>query len=230
MTEDPPTSADSGHASAVRRLLPAHLPNASPDTIAHLARVVRVRPVHSREHIYREGESTPLTFIVSGYGAARRTTASGKQLLSGIAREGTLFGWSGIAGVPSSVELIALTHCEVGQWPGPLIRSAALTDPGLALAAIDSMAWSLHQTVERIEGFLHQDARLRVLKILAQHRDLFFGDPPILTRTHLPGLVGTSREMTGNVLRQLETDGTVVRSGRAGLRLLRPERLDVLDS
>src|SRR6185312_14251977 len=117
------------------------------------------------------------------------------------------------------------TDCEVGQWPGDEVRALVATDPGLALAAIDSMAWSLHQTVERIEGFLHQDARLRVLRILARHRELFFGEPAVLTRAHLPGLVGTSREMTSHVLRQLEREGTVERVGRAGLKLLRPDQL-----
>jgi hypothetical protein len=65
----------------------------------------------------------------------------------------------------------------VAQWPGPEIRALAGTDPGLALDAIDSMATSLHAMVERVEGFLHQDARRRVIRILARHRDLFFGDP-----------------------------------------------------
>jgi CRP-like cAMP-binding protein len=88
------------------------------------------------------------------------------------------------------------------------------------------MAWSLHQTVELIEGFLHQDARRRVLRILAQYRRLFFCGPPVLNRSHLPELVGTSREMTGRVLRGLERDGTLVRVGRTGLKLLRPDRLD----
>jgi CRP-like cAMP-binding protein len=137
-----------------------------------------------------------------------------------------LFGWSGLAAVPSSVELVALTECEVAQWRGLDIRTLALADPSLAVAAIDSMAWSLHQTVERIEGFLHQDARLRVLRVLAQHRELFFGEPVVLTRVHLPGLVGTTREMTGRVLRHLEREGTIARVGSVGLTLLRPERLD----
>jgi hypothetical protein len=32
--------------------------------------------------------------------------------------------------------------------------------------------------------------------------------------------------MTGRVLRQLEREGTIARVGRAGLALLRPERLE----
>ena len=62
--------------------------------------------------------------------------------------------------------------------------------------------------------------------ILARHRELFFGEPAVLTRAHLPGLVGTSREMTGQVLRQLEREGTVARVGRTGLKLLRPDQLE----
>ena len=119
-----------------------------------------------------------------------------------------------------------MTECVVAQWPGPLIRALVVADSGLALAAIDSMAGSLHDTIERIEGFVHQNARRRVLRVLATYRELFFGDPVVLSRAHLPGLVGTSREMTGRVLRQLERDGVITREGRVGLRLLRPDRLD----
>jgi CRP-like cAMP-binding protein len=137
-----------------------------------------------------------------------------------------LLGWSGLAAVPSSIELVALTDCEVGQWQGSDVRSLADVDPALAFAAIRSMAWSLHQTIERIEGFMHQDARVRVLRVLAQHRDLFFREPPVLTRRDLPGLVGTTREMTGRVVRQLEREGSIARVGGAGLRLLRPDLLE----
>lgn len=210
----------------LRNMLIRTLPNCSVATRERLIRDVRIRTVQPGEKIYRQGESVPLTLILSGHGAARRTTASGKELVSGVAPPGVLFGWSGLASVPSSVEMVALTRCEVGQWHGTEVRAITLTDLTLGLAAIDSMAWSLHQTVERIEGFLHQDARLRVVRVLATHRDLFFKEKAVLTRTHLPGLVGTSREMTGKVLRQLEREGTIARVGRTGLKLLRPDQLD----
>jgi len=215
---------------SLREHLVRSLPGTRPSTIARLVETVRARTVPTGQQIYRQGDPVPLTIILRGYGAARRTTVNGKELFSGVAPAGVLFGWSGLTSVPSSVELVALTDCEVGQWPGPEVRALADADSGLALAAIDSMAWSLHQTVERIEGFLHQDARLRVVNILARYRDLFFSEPPVLTRAHLPALVGTSREMTGHVLRQLEREGTVARFGRSGLKLLRPDRLEVVAS
>jgi CRP/FNR family cyclic AMP-dependent transcriptional regulator len=208
------------------RLLGRSLPACRPETLTTLVETARLRTLHVGDSIYRQGEPVPLTLIVHGYGAARRTTASGHEIVSGVAPAGELFGWSGLAAAPSSVELLALTACDVAQWPGQQIRALAADDPAIAFAAIDSMAASLHQTVERIEGFLHQDARGRVLRVLARHRELFFGNPAVLSRTHLPGLVGTSREMTGRVLRQLEREGTVERFGRTGLRLLRPDQLE----
>lgn len=208
------------------RLLAHCLPACRPETVTTLVETARLRTVQVGDPIYRQGEPVPLTFIVHGYGAARRTTASGQEIVSGVALAGELFGWSGLAATPSSVELIALTECEVAQWPGHEIRTLAAAEPALSLAAIDSMAASLHATVERIEGFLHQDARRRVLRVLARYRELFFGEPAVLRRTHLPSLVGTSREMTGRVLRQLEREGTIERFGRNGLRLLRPDRLE----
>jgi CRP-like cAMP-binding protein len=225
LASQPP--ADSSTRISVRQRLQETLPRCRAETIERLIRTARVRTVQPGKQIYRQGEPVPLTIILDGYGAARRTTASGKELLSGVAPAGVLFGWSGLASVPSSVELIALTECHVAQWQGPEIRELATADPALAMAAIDSMAWSLHQAVERIEGFLHQDARRRVVRILSQHSKLFFGEPPVLTRAHLPGLVGTTREMTGQVLRQLEREGTVARVGRAGLKLPRPDQLEV---
>jgi CRP-like cAMP-binding protein len=207
-------------------LLVGALPGCQPGTLDTLTETARLRYLQPDDSIYAQGEPVPLTLIIRGYGVAQRTTEAGQQLMSGVAPAGELFGYSGIAAAPSSVELVALTDCLVAQWPGSEIRALVTADPGFALAAIDSMAASLHATVERIEGFLHQDARRRVLRVLARHRDLFFSEQAVLTRTHLPGLVGTSREMTRRVLRQLEREGTLTRVGRAGLKLLRPDRLE----
>jgi CRP-like cAMP-binding protein len=226
-SDDRPTSEHGSTARGpLRGLLLQALPGCSAETIERLFETVRFQRFRQRDLIYRQGYPVPLTLIVRGYGAARRTTRDGKELLNGVAPAGVLFGWSGLAAVPSSVELVALTECDVAQWPGAEIRALAASDPALALTAIDSMAWSMHGTVERMEGFLHQDAQLRVLRVLAQHRELFFGPTAVLTRMHLPGLVGTSREMTARVLRQLEREGTVARVGRTGLTLLRPDRLE----
>jgi len=210
----------------IREPLMRTLPSCRPETIEALIETSRIRSVHAQDAIYRQGEPVPLTLILVGFGTFRRITLSGQDLSSGIARPGVLFGFSCMASVMSSVELVAVTDCRVAQWPGAELRALAVEDPGLAIDAVDSIATSLHAMIERLEGFLHQDARLRVIRILARYQDLFFGDPAILTRAHLPALIGTSREMTGRVLRQLEREGTVRRIGQTGLELLRPDLLE----
>lgn len=122
--------------------------------------------------------------------------------------------------------MFALTDAVVASWRGRDVRHLVENDRALAADVIDRLAMFLNILTEELDGFLHQDARRRVIRVLARHRDLFFSDSPVLSRRHLPGLVGTSREMTGRVLRELEREGAVARVGRTRLVLLRPELLD----
>ena len=144
---------------------------------------------------------------------------------------GQLFGLGGAPltkKVEQLLEMVALTDAVVLSWRGLDVRRLAETDARFALYVIDRLSLFATMLTEKLDGFLHQDAQRRVIRVLARHRDLFFSDPPVLTRTHLPGLVGTSREMTGRVLRALEREGVVARVGRAGLRLLDSRPLDAL--
>jgi CRP-like cAMP-binding protein len=211
----------------LKAMIQASLPGIRADSAESLAKTARLRQVRIDETVFRQGEEIPLVLMVRGHGGFRRTTVDGQQLYTGIAYPGEIFGITSIAATISSVELVALTDVEVAMWRGYELRRLALRDSGLALEVIDKLSGFLNILTEKLDGFLHQDARRRVIRVLARHRDLFFSDPPVLSRAHLPGLVGTSREMTGRVLRDLEREGTVVRVGRTGLRLLNPDQLDL---
>jgi len=201
------------------------LPRARPDSILALSQKARFRTVAPGEPFYEQDDPVRLTLIQSGHAISRRTTPDGQPMMRGAGGPGALFGFSALTETRSSVDILAVSECEVVQWSGDVLEPIFARDPGLCLDAIDSLAGSLHQMIESTEGFLHQDARRRVLRILARYRELFFCKPAVLNRSHLPGLVGTTREMTGRVLRQLEREGTLARVGRTGLELLRPDRL-----
>lgn len=207
------------HRTALRQLLARALQGAAPESIERLADDARVTRFSPGGVIFRQGEPIPVTLVIHGHAAFRRTTRDGRELVLGIAKSGCLFG-SGIAGQAASVDLVALTPTEVGFWSGSDVRKVVVTDPGLAVAMIDGMGRQIVAISQRIDGFIHQDARGRVLRVLAEYRDLFFGESPVLPRTLLPGLVGTSREMTGRVIRGLEREGIIARIGPRGLRLL----------
>jgi CRP-like cAMP-binding protein len=210
----------------LRALLERALPGTSPATIGSLVETASPQRVRPEQTVFRQGEPVVLTLVARGYAAYRRTTVDGQQLMVGIAAPGDLVGITSIASTISSVDVIALTDCDVAVWMGPDVRQLAAKDSGFALDIIDRLASFLNILTAKVDGFLHQDARRRVVRILARHRDLFFADPPVVSRAILPGLVGTSREMTGRVLRELERERTVLRIGRTGLKLLRPDRLD----
>lgn len=224
---DPETSAPSetpADGINLRLLVSRALPG-SPQTSRALAETAQLKQASAGETIMRQGDPIVLTLMIRGHAGWRRTTADGQEVFVGVASAGEMRGITSLAGVISTVDLVAITDCLIAQWPGQEVRRLAERDPQLALEVIDTLSEFLNILTEKVDGFLHQGARRRVLRILARHRDLFFADPPILTRAHLHHLVGTSREMTGRVLRQLEREGTIARHGRMGLRLLRPEQL-----
>jgi CRP-like cAMP-binding protein len=207
-------------------LLARALPTTQPRTIRHLADRARVRTIERGGEIHRQGDELPLTLVLSGFAAFRRTTVDGRELLLHVTERGDIFGCVSVASEPTTGDLIALTDTVVAVWPGPSARRLVAGDPGFALDVIDRLARTVVSATERLDGFLYQDARRRVLRALARHRELFFAETPVLLRGHLASLVGTSRQMTGRVLRELEREGMLVRTGRDGLRLLSPEALD----
>jgi CRP-like cAMP-binding protein len=226
-TADPHTgSPDPSERETLQALVEASLPGIHLESASILADAARLRHVPIEAAIFRQGAEVRLTLILRGYAGFRRTTADGQQVTVGIAYPGELYGISSVSATISTVDMIALTDCVVAVWSGQELRRLAAADAGLALGILDRLAGFLNILTVKLDGFLHQDARRRVVRILARHRDLFFAEPPVLSRAHLPGLVGTSREMTGRVLRQLEHEGTLARVGPAGLRLLDPDRLD----
>ena len=200
-------------------------PNSQPDSQSVLARTARIGQMAPNQIMFRQGEPIPLTVIIRGNAAFRRTTIDGRQLVLGVVGGGDVFGFSSVASLPSTVDLVALSEGEVATWSGDELRPLVAGDSGLALAVIDGMSRLAANTVARVDGFIHQGARMRVLRVLAQYEDLIFGPSAVLSRTHLPSLVGTSREMTGRVLRQLEREGLIARVGRRGLNLRSPARL-----
>jgi len=211
--------------AVVANIIARSLPSARPETRAVLVETARVRAFEPDDLIWRQGETTPLTQIVRGYGAFRRTTVDGGQHIVSLSSPGAMFGFSSIASVETPTDLVALTKVRAVLWPGHEIRPLAAGDPGLALDVIDRMAQFLLQANERVDGLLYQDTRRRVLRVLTSYGDLFFGQPAVLSRAHLPSLVGTTREMTGRVIRALESEGVVARVGRRGLALLSSEGL-----
>jgi CRP/FNR family cyclic AMP-dependent transcriptional regulator len=207
-------------------LLGSAFPGIAPPSVDHLVETAVVTTLRQRDLVYGQGEPVRLTIVLRGYAVFRQLTPDGREVIHGIVRPGAVFGHTGIARQLAFAEAMAVTPAQVASWSGEEVRDLLPADPALALAVVDAMAHYIIRMGGRMDRYMHQEARRRVLRVLAEHGDLFFGEPPVIARAFLPAVVGTSREMTGRVLRSLEAEGVVKRIGRRGLRLLRPDALE----
>ena len=216
------TISPSPWAATLPELLSEVFPNSSPFSRQALAGSASVRTYETGQPILRQGDETSFALILGGHVAFRRTTVDGRQLITLIVSRGALAAFLPLASRPTSVDVVPLTTSPAAVWPSTEVRTLVATDPGLAVDILDHVLATFEVIVERLDGMQYQNALRRVARVLNLHSDLFFGEPMVLTRTHLPTMVGTSREMTGRVLRILESQGLVARVGRSRLRLLDP--------
>jgi CRP-like cAMP-binding protein len=195
-------------------------PTASGTTQRALLSSAMIRTFRQKETVVDQGEESRIGLVLDGHIGFRRTTVDGREVMPRIGSRGDLAPFMPIAGRPSTAEAVALTPSRVAFWSGGDARALAAADAGFAVDILQHVMSAFEEVVERIDGLLYQNAVRRVARILDQHADILFGDEAVVTRAYLPALVGTSREMTGRVLRQLESDGVVQRIGRDRLRLL----------
>lgn len=94
------------------------LPGCEPDTYRHLAEFARVVTVKRDDVIFRQGGPIPLTLVVRGHGAFRRTTVHGQVMMVDVARPSDLFGFSAIASTRTPVDFVALSSDRAICWAG----------------------------------------------------------------------------------------------------------------
>jgi CRP-like cAMP-binding protein len=195
------------------------------ETQRSLVATADIQAFRPRQTVVPQGDESLVGLVLEGHAGFRRTTVDGREVIPMIASRGELGPIMPIAGRPFTTDLLGLSSGRIALWSGADVQGLAARDPGFALDLLEHVLRGVEVIVERMDGLLHQNALRRVARILAQHGDLLFDESAGMTRAYLPALVGTSREMTGRVLRQLESDGIVRRVGRDRLRLLDADRL-----
>ena len=201
-------------------VLRSAFPEASLATQQTLRATAEIRSFRSKQTVVAQGEESRVGLVLEGHIGYRRTTVDGREVIPRIGSRGYLGPFMPIAGRPNTAECVALSPSRVALWSGSDVSALAAGDAGFAFDLLQHVLFAFEEVVERMDGLLYQNALRRVARVLDQHADILFSDEGGVTRAYLPALVGTSREMTGRVLRQLESDGVVERIGRNRLRLL----------
>ena len=123
---------------------------------------------------------------------------------------------------PSTTEFLALSAGSVALWPGSRVQAMAAGRRRICDRPPGGRA-PRRRGAGRADGWAPAPGRQASCGPGPRsHAEIVFGDEAVVSRAYLPALVGTSREMTGRVLRQLETEGVVERIGRGRLRLSTP--------
>jgi CRP-like cAMP-binding protein len=206
--------------AALSDVIAEAFPHSSDEKKRLLGGLARVRRFRPGEDLIQQGDTNSLALVLAGHVAVRRTTVDGRQIIVRIITHGGMAGILPLAARPASGDAVALTAGSAAIWRGDEIRTLASSDSGLALDLLDQALTTVEGVVWRLDGMLHQASLRRVARVLIANAHLFFADPPVLTRADLPDMIGTSREMTGRVLRILETLHLVTRVDRTRLRLL----------
>jgi CRP-like cAMP-binding protein len=206
-------------------LLTTAFPNARDDVRSVLLETVELRQIEAGLPVTDQGDLADVLLVTFGHVGLRRGTSDGRQIMPRIMTTGELVTMSRGERAPPAGS-IALTSCEVAAWKPADVYALAAHDAGFALDLIGHVLDSFETVVTGLDGLLHQDAALRVARVLHHHQTLFFGEPPILSRAHLPAMVGTSREMTRRVFRVLEARAIVARTPGGGLILRDPGALE----
>jgi CRP/FNR family transcriptional regulator, cyclic AMP receptor protein len=219
------TDATSAWASELPVVIGQALPRMRSDTRQALVRVATIRSIGAGKAVLGQGDESSIALVLDGHVAVRRTTNDGRQLIVGFITRGGLVSVLPLAARPALADAVALTPTVAAIWSATGVRALATRDAGLAVDLLDQVLGKFEVAVARMDALLSQNALRRVARVLELYSDLFFSEPPVLKRTHLPALVGTSREMTGRVVRALESRGIVARVGRDRIRLLDPAAL-----
>jgi CRP-like cAMP-binding protein len=212
--------------SRLEDLVKAALVGARPESVVALASRAASVCADAGSVVLHQGDPGKVLLVVEGCTASRRTTGDGRRLILALSKVGSIVSPASTPWQGAGAEVVAVMPTRIASWSARDLRALAATDPALGLALVDLLGQQLADMAWRFDQLVDQTVRERLLVVLAEHGELFFGEPAVLPRTMLPELVATSREMTGRVVRDLERDGVIARVGRRGLRLLDPGPLE----
>ena len=187
----------------------------APPTASALAAAATVRRVGRGATLLAPGETDQAVVVLDGYLATRVTDAEGHEFILALARQGqTLVPPIARPPLISAIEIVALTPATAALAPAAIVWQLAEQDPDFALRLLDLSRNVAERLLSRLHEVTFSSARQRLAVVLLAYEPLLAGTRPIVTRAELADLVGVSREMTGRLLRGLEHDGLIRRSGR----------------
>ncbi|HEX8729821.1 MAG TPA: Crp/Fnr family transcriptional regulator [Ktedonobacterales bacterium] len=195
----------------------------APDDLAAVAAVTVERRYGRGDIIILAGEEGSGLYLVRrGLVKVYRTSEDGKEQTLRLIDAGTTFNdVPALDGGQNPASAMAMEPTVAYVTSGLQLRRLIAERPGIAQAAVRTMAMALRALVALVDDLSFRSVRARVAKILmeqdqASARATPSGPPgdatPArhrLTQQEIAALAGTAREMVGRALKELEAAGAI---------------------
>jgi CRP-like cAMP-binding protein/ActR/RegA family two-component response regulator len=235
-------SAVSGRLSRFQHLKPAYdlraggLPEFLADaqqvgSLAGLSADRRPHAVPRKQLIYTEGdEATRLYFVQAGRVKISKTTAAGKELITGICGAGEFFGYRALlADSPHHDTAEALDDATLLYIPADDFTQLLLRNPAVSQQFVRMLAGRLDQQDAQLLDLAYSSLRKRVadslLHLHAQQLVMAPADPLIqLAREDMAALIGTTPESLSRILSEFRQDEIIELTPKF-IKILQPDKL-----
>ena len=190
-----------------------------------------IRSFPAKHILIREGDpSSDLYYIVRGSVTVMIEEQRGREMVLAYLNPGDFFGEIGLFDDEHkrTAYVRARTTCEIASINYEKFKSLHELFPDLLFQIASQMAIRLRRTSRKVSDLAFTDVKGRVARALLElsrepdamtHPD---GMLVRITRQEMGRIVGSSREMVGRVLKDLEDDHLINLSGRAIVVLRAP--------
>ena len=203
--------------------------------VGNLATLSADRKPHAvprKQIIYAEGdEATRLYFVQAGRVKTSKTTATGKELITGLYQTGDFFGYKALLeGIVHHDSAVAVDDSTLLYIPANDFTQLLLRNPDVSQQFVRLLASRVRKQENLLLDMAYNSLRKRVADTLLllheQQRALDpTADPLIqLSRDDMAALIGTAPESLSRTLSEFRQDG-IIELNHKFIRVQQPERL-----
>lgn len=187
----------------------------------------KVHPVRKKQFIYSEGDDpTRLYFLQSGRVKTLRSTADGKELITGLYQPGDFFGYFALLENKEYTDsALAMEDSELIYVPQEDFRQLLMANLEVSSQFIKLLAGQVADREEKLLGMAYNSLRRRIADTLLQLQDQQPGGIIQLLRDDLAAMIGTATESLIRTLSEFRQDGLLEMTPTGGIRLLKPEKM-----
>ena len=181
--------------------------------------------VPRRQFIYTEGdEPTRLYFVQTGRVKTSKTTAAGKELITGFYQAGEFFGYQALLEhAPYHDSAVAVEESTLRYIPAEEFTDLLLRNAEVSQQFIRLLAGREREREQQLVEMAYHSLRRRVADALLRLYQP--GELPLqLAREDLAAVVGTAPESLSRTLSEFRQDGLLEVTPKY-IRVLQPERL-----